>query len=70
MKVCDKCKKELPPDFMQIPSPCFVIHRYENGIIAEINLCASCCKKFNKWLKEESYHCAYYKECAYRVKEL
>ena len=70
MKICDKCKKELPPGFMQTPSPYFVIYKYENGINIEINLCASCCKKFNKWLNEESYHCVYNKECTYRVKEL
>ena len=72
MKICDKCKKELPPspDFMQTPSPYFVIYKYENGINIEINLCASCSKKLDKWLKEESYHCVYNKECTYRVKEL
>lgn len=72
MKICDKCKKELPstPDFMQTPSPYFLIYRYENGINIEVSLCASCCKKFNKWLKEESYHCVYNKDCTYRVKEL
>ena len=55
MKVCDKCKKELPPspDFMQTPSPYFLIYRYNYGINVEINLCASCCKKFDKWLKND-----------------
>jgi len=72
MKICDKCKKELPPspDFVQTPSPYFLIYKYANGVNIEISLCSSCCKKFDKWLKEEPYHCVYNKECTYRVKEL
>ena len=70
MKICDKCKKELPPDFMQTPSPYFVIHKWNNTINTEINLCSSCCKKLDKWLKNEFYHCVYNKDCTYRVKEL
>lgn len=70
MKVCDKCKKELPLDFMQSPEPYFVIYKWNNMKNINIDLCASCCKKLDKWLKNESYHCTYNKECTYNVKEL
>lgn len=70
MKVCDKCKKELQPDFMQSPEPYFVIYKWSNMKNINIDLCPSCCKKLDKWLKNESYHCVYNKDCTYRVKEI
>lgn len=70
MKICDKCKNPLPPDYMQTPNPYFVILKWNNKINTEIDLCPSCCKKLDKWLKNESYHCVYNKECTYNVKEL
>jgi len=65
MKVCDKCKKELPPNFMQTPDPYFIIYKWSNMTNINIDLCPSCCKKLDKWLKNESYHCVYNKECIY-----
>lgn len=70
MKVCDKCKKELQPDFMQSPEPYFVICKWSNMKNINVDLCPSCCKKLDKWLKNESYHCTYNKECTYNVKEI
>ena len=70
MKVCDKCKKELQPDFMQSPDPYFVICKWSCMKNINIDLCPSCCKKLDKWLKNESYHCTYNKECTYNVKEI
>lgn len=53
MKVCDKCKKELPFDFMQSPEPYFVIYKWSNMKNINIDLCPSCCKKLDKWLKND-----------------
>ena len=53
MKVCDRCEEKLPPDFMQIPNPCFLIYKYKNGINTEISLCASCSKELNNWLNNK-----------------
>ena len=59
MKICDRCKKELPPDFAQTPDPYFVIYKYSAMTSITIDLCSSCSKKLDKWLKNESYHCVY-----------
>lgn len=59
MKICDKCRKELPPDYVQIQYPAFYIRKMtQNSVITgeEINLCHSCSKAFEKWLDgQEEY---------------
>ncbi len=53
MKVCDKCRKEIPNEIMQTPLPSFYIKKMVTNMLndIEINLCASCSKKFEEWLK-------------------
>ena len=74
MRVCDKCNGPLPPDYMQMQYPIFYIQKIaKEGFFKtpeQIDLCPSCCKKLDKWLKNESYHCTYNKECTYNVKEI
>ena len=72
MKICDKCKKELPPDYAQIQFPYFYITKavFTFPYDEKIDLCPSCSKKLDKWLKEEPYYCIYDKKCVYRVKEI
>lgn len=71
MKICDKCRKELPPDYMQIQYPAFYIRKiteYSTITGEEINLCHSCSKAFEKWLSGSVYVCSYNKPCTYQEK--
>lgn len=52
MKICDRCGQPLPPDFMQLQLPYFYITKSIDLLGSnQIELCHSCSKEFDKWLK-------------------